>query len=44
MWDDGGKAVAAIGERHLIVDMPGSRRETAEEIMNKVRAGTLRYP
>ena len=35
---------AGIGERHLIVDMPGSPGETAEEIMNKVRAGTLRYP
>jgi predicted ATPase len=37
-------ARAAIGERHLIVDLPGSPRETAEEIMNRVRAGTLRYP
>jgi predicted ABC-type ATPase len=37
-------AQSGIDRRYLLADWPGQAQETAQEILRRTRAGTLRYP
>ena len=37
-------AGAAIGQRHVLANWPGTARDAAQEILRRARAGVLRYP
>ena len=37
-------AQADIARRHLLADWPGTAHDAAQEIVRRMRAGTLRYP
>jgi cytidylate kinase len=37
-------ARAAVAERHMLADWPGTAHDAAQEILRRMRAGTLQYP